>query len=818
MLLAIDVASVLCAAVILLGRTAQAMPIWLVAYLAACLVRANAKTGQYRAEIPALADRLKNSAKALALLATAVALPLYFGRMVTESALGVFGGLTLLHVVSRGVAANAGRTHALLRLLIMIGSVAYLWGPFLGSFRPGSGDAYWYQLMLGDFVAQWRAGAFPAFVGQSDQAFSGTVFPHRFAPLFQHTAGILDLVTGSQLTYSALLSLTLLLAAMGGAWSVHRCMQAILPGQPWTQLALALLFMASPGVLSLAYTGSLYMSVMTLPLIPWIILGIWRASCIREPLPILSIAAPLAAAWFGHPPIAFWLSLLLAGALLTRWILLRREPRQAALEAAKLLLVFVPLAAFVFISVLSLETGEKLASVRAITRSIDGSFPGTLLPISPLAALDSDYQVGLSVLVFGVIAVVAWYRQPDPTGTFLVGGMLGLLVLLFPVPGVTTWIWNQLPQLVLEATYNWPMQRLTVIALALSVTAIAWALARWSSQRPLPVAVIIALWIGVAWSHWEARRFVGRATTNMVPATRADSKLDPHNATITRYSFFQLTNAPHYFSHGYVDPALTPRLLSADGKNVVESNRAAVERRAPVTSTPLSGTLDIAGAVSLRPLLSLSPGVRHYLSVEWQGPTAEIKGTLSTYAQTIDRVYWLPDSAFGSVFTTTNESFGIGKQHAAGFSMWTTNPEPEQVEIRFTYLPKPTTPPPTHFLTLHDRTYTAEDLPIKLHSLVPLRVSAVSPEGGSLLETPRMFVDGYAAKVNGRQVDVVITRDRLVGVPLPAGPVEVELTYEGTALLRGSYAVALLGWILVLAIPAIVWVRRRRSAPTATPA
>lgn len=811
-LIAIDLAAVLCVAVIASSRIGQIVPHWVLGWVVASVLLANAKSGQY-GEIPGTrAKRFERSAKALALLAAAFA-PLHFwGDIPVKPLLLGYAGLATLHLASRVVAARPTQTEALLRLLILTASFAYLWSPFLGGGRPGSGDAYWYQLMLADFVAQWRAGAFPAFIGQSEYAFSGTVFPHRFAPLFQHTAGILDLVTGNHLTYSTLLCVTLLLAAAGGVWSMHRCMRIVLPGQPWVHLALVLLFMASPGVLSVAYTGSLYMSVMTLPFIPWVILGMWRASRIQDPLPTVSLAAPLAAAWFGHPPIAFWLSLLLAGALLTRWILLRREPRQAVLEAAKLLLVFAPLGAFVFVSVLTLESGEKLASVRAIIRSINGSFPGTLLPVSPQAASASDYQIGLAVLVFAVVTVVAWYRKPDLTGTFLVAGTLGLLVLLFPVPGVTNWIWNQLPQLVLEATYNWPMQRLTVIALALAVTAIAWALARVSRQSPLPVAVITALWVGVAWSHWEARRFVGRANTNLIPAARADSKLALHNANITRYSFFQHASAPHFFSHGYVDPVLTLRLRTLDGSRVLESNRAAVERRTPVKSTPLSGRLDEAGAVSLRPFLTLSPGIRHYLSIEWQGSTEEIKGTLSTYAKTMDRVYWLPDSAFGSSFATTNESFGIGNLHANGFSMWTNDPEPEQVEIRFTYLPKPTTPPPPHFLTVHDRVYTPEDLPIRVHSLVPLRVSALSPEGGSLLGTPRMFVEGYEARVNNQPVDIVITPDRLVGIPLPSGPTEVELVFKGTALLRGSYWVAWLAWITVIASALVTGFKHGRSA------
>ena len=760
---------------------------------------ANVTAGQYWEWTMSVRARIISSAAALlTILGLLLGLP-QFSAIPTGTILWLFAVLGTLHLATRIVGVDGVSRARVLRTTIVVTSLTFLFSPLIGGHGAGAGDGYWYRLMLADFVAQWRAGLFPAFVGQSESAFSGTVFPHRFAPLLLHLAGGLDILFFHRLTIPQLLNLSLLIAAAGAAWSMQRCLRYVLPNSPWMRVALTLLFTASPAVLAITHTGGLYMSMMTLPFIPWVSLAVWRAARTAEPLPLFPTAVPLAGAWLGHAPIAFWLTLILAVALSARWISLAKHRAQVAGEAGKLLLIFAPLTAFVFISSLSIESDRGITTVLTVMRSIEDSYPGILLPVSPSAALDSDYQLGLAVLVLLVVTFFCWIRKPDRSSAYLYAAMTILLVLVMPVPVLTRWLWSHVPQLVLDATYNWPMQRLPVIALALGVLAIASALHRVGPRSLMRWLLVPAIWIGVLWSHREATHFVKRGHTISVPPATAETRVSPNNAVITRYSFFQLSTAPYYFSHGYVDPFLTLRLLSPDGSAVLDSNLAAVERLVPDSSHGLVGDLDVSNSVPLSPRLNLQPGARHYLAVEWPEGSDELRGTLSIRTMSIFRTYWLPDSGFGSTYTSHNGSFGIGGRHASGISVWTEGPQSESIELKFTYESPPAVRPPTNFMTVHRRTYTHASLPIKIDSLLPLRASTLSPAGGSILETPRMYIDGYAARVNGKAVDVLKTAEKLVGIPLPEGPASVELVYSGPLAVRVSYWIGVASWsVLVL--------------------
>jgi hypothetical protein len=100
------------------------------------------------------------------------------------------------------------------RLLLVAGGGVALMSAFLTPALVGSGDATWYSLMASDFMAQWRAGIFPVFVGQTEFAFNGSVNPLRFAPYFQHFTGVLDLLTGHSLKFVALQNLALVLSVV----------------------------------------------------------------------------------------------------------------------------------------------------------------------------------------------------------------------------------------------------------------------------------------------------------------------------------------------------------------------------------------------------------------------------------------------------------------------------------------------------------------------------------------------------------------------------------------------------------------------------
>src|SRR5277367_1156345 len=81
------------------------------------------------------------------------------------------------------------------RLVVLGLTAAWLLHPFATAKMYGTGDAVWYTHMLADYVTQLRAGIFPIYAGQTEYAFNGAVYPLRVAPIYQHLAGLLDILT-----------------------------------------------------------------------------------------------------------------------------------------------------------------------------------------------------------------------------------------------------------------------------------------------------------------------------------------------------------------------------------------------------------------------------------------------------------------------------------------------------------------------------------------------------------------------------------------------------------------------------------------------
>ncbi len=812
-LVALDIIGLAGIQVIFGFGTGQALPWSTAAKIFGVSLAASWLMGAYRANIQTTVHRSLSFVAALGLVSAMLAFfPARLG--VTDGMIPwVVGPLALVQGLNRWFGSNIERRHDLLQTWLPVASFAYLFSGFVGGSSVGAGDGYWYSLMVADFVQQWRLGVFPAFLGQTEFAFNGAVFPHRFGPLLQHTAALLDLMTFRSLDYLQLQNLGLLLAGAGGAFSMNRCLRVILPNRTWTRTALSMLYLASPGVLALAYTGGLYMSVMTLPFIPWIALAVWRSFRVMEPLPILQTSAPLAAAWFGHPPIALWSHAVLALALAIRWTRLVRTPGRFLREASLIALTFTLLGSFVFVSALTLDNEGAGATVESVMNSVKASFPGLLLPVSKGAVMVSDYKLGMGTWLVFLATFTAWIKRPAAGTGYLLAMTLVLQCFLFPIPGLTERLWHALPQIMVDATYLWPMQRLTVIALAMILMATAAILAGCIQTKATSRWIATAAWVAVGWSHFEAVRFLNRGNATAVPPATAVTAMAEHNAMLTRYAFFRFNTVPHYYSHGYVDPLLAHRLLTLDGTSVVDSNLAAVERSVPVRSTTLTGKFDGSQSVQLSPKVTLSGGQRHYLSFEWHSTTPALNGVVTSYSPTIKRDYWVPDSGFGSIYAAANHSFGIGNGHAVGFSAWSSAAAGETMELRFIYQTPPSTPPAARFLTVHDHAYTADTLPIRIRSLAPLVASVDVPAGGALLETTRMFVAGYRARVNGTEVEALRTPDHLLAIPLPAGVNEVELRFEGTTSVRAAYWISLISWLGLLGSGAAPALRgRQRTA------
>lgn len=684
--------------------------------------------------------------------------------------------------------------------------------PFLTNSSVGSGDAFWYANMTADFATQWRAGVFPVFAGQSEFAFNGAISPLRLAPYLQHAAGVLDVLTRNTLTFFGLLNLTLVCSLIGGACSAYASLVAIDRGPRWLALLLALLFISSPGVLALAYTGDLFMSVCALPYLPLVLLGLHRTFRDGDTASVCLLATALAAVWLCHPPIAFWLTLVVALGQLIRLGRAARNPKAWRGWLAGVG-VFAALTAFQFTSVATLHAPaaivERSLSVDLLTKA----FPAIFQPVSETASELSDYQLGWSLWVVLLAGGVGAIIQRGGWGLTLLLGACYFLLLLLPIPGVLRAMWYALPQAVCNLTNAWPMQRLYVL-LAIMAIFLGYAVCANLAARRWQFHLLLAgaLAGGLCWSGSEAFFFLQRGLKGTAPAATARVSQLPQNLILTRYAYNPFASIPPYYSHGYIDPAWENRLLEPDSFREIASNYRALSGAA--------STVSAEGAVTARhyapqstfyelfAALPVEPG-RHY-ALELTLSHPELSGSLLVAGSTVVREYYLPHSGVGVTSGRPPTSFGALPTSKRSFPLLSSAPQTEKLLVQFvssTLIERDV----SDFGRYALREYDPARLPIVIESWVPYRAKVTSP-ARAWLETPRIFTEGYRATVNGQPVPVKSSPDGLVMLPVEAGESRVKLTYPGTLSLRLGYFLSLAAWLGVFAAAVLHAFRARRPA------
>jgi hypothetical protein len=688
------------------------------------------------------------------------------------------------------------------RLLIATTAGVVLASVFVTDGWVGIGDAYWYDNVLADFVSQWRAGIFPAFVGQSEFAFNGAVSPVRFAPYFQHFAGVLDLVTCHALGFYALQNLTLVLATVGGGLSAYLCGAAILPERRWTASGLALLYIGSPGAMAMLYTGNLFMSVMTLPYLPLAVYGLWRwwgRSENPEGGNILTEAAwlalPLAATWWCHPPIALWLTALVAPVVGLRLACHWRD-RRLWLTAATAAGLFALAAGYVFVSVAVLATPPTPAIDRtAIIGSIEAALPGSFLPVSSSVIKISDYQLGWSLWLVILFAALVCALRPRRRLGVMLGAIALLLLFLLPVPGVNRWLWlRALPQVVCDITFSWAAQRFYAILAAFAMIAGAAAVAAKTPRSIWTrVALAVGLSAGLAWTGREAVKFVQHGATAVETDAVAGLTHGRGNLFLTRYSFNIFLPVPAYFSHGYIDPYLENRILGADGRTVLASNLASARPPDSWPSIPLTADYSTTYHYApLAPAITLAPGVRYAARIKFRFPVQP--GALVAQGARTLRQYAMPDSGYGMIRNVPTHAYGALPTSSDFFPLWNEGPLRDASGLAYAYNDPAPAEVAKDFGRLYLKPYAVEDLPIKITAWLPYQATTRVSAEGAWLETPRMYFPGYAARVNGQPAALLRSPDGLVAVALVAGENEVRLSYPGPWTLQAAYWIALLTW------------------------
>ncbi|HZZ18551.1 MAG TPA: hypothetical protein VFE25_04240, partial [Opitutaceae bacterium] len=427
----------------------------------------------------------------------------------------------------------------------------------------------WYTHMLADYVTQLRSGHFPVYAGTTAYAFNGAVYPLRVAPLYQHVAGVIDLLTGRTLGFVMLQHLVVVACGVAGIFLSYLTLCRTTPQRRWSAAALSILYLSCPGVLGTIYTQDLYMTWMTVPLAPLVAYGISRTFRCDDLRSQVWLAAPLAGLWWAHAPIAVWFTAIAAFSQGVRLLLSTRSPgtiRKAAFGVG----LFAILAQYPFVSVSEIatpNTGQSvvgpLAHPEKLMEFVTTVFPGALKPISAHAQLLSDLQLGYAYFaVLGMLLILTLVFQRADCSVLLASSCI-LLVLVIPVPWFTATLWRLVPASVVRITYYWPMQRFYIIIAASLGTAaqLRFGLGTPTSKGAKKLFAAL-LSLGCAWSLWESRQFIGAAHDRISSqdATLSASRLE--NAPLMDHSYGLFQGLPSYFSNGVMDPSAEIRVFS----------------------------------------------------------------------------------------------------------------------------------------------------------------------------------------------------------------------------------------------------------------
>ncbi|HVT73225.1 MAG TPA: hypothetical protein VHD61_08820 [Lacunisphaera sp.] len=697
---------------------------------------------------------------------------LFLGACGAILALGL---VRLLRPVFAG--ERRGRLADLLALVLLIPVALGAVAPYLGASLVGAGDSRFYALQVADFVTQARQGVAPVFVGQSGYGFNGNINSVRTAPYLTHLAGLLDLGTGRRLPFVALLNLTVVASAVLAAWFAYGVACAASGGRRLAAWLLAVVYVTSAACLSPLLGSDMFATFMTAP---WLVVGwhglarLLQGTEDRAPQVLTAIAAAMLA--YAHAPIAGWFCLAWGLAQAWRVCANGATPAQWRHQAAAGL-IFAALAAYLLVSVSALGTrslGEpdlsaftfrySLASLRDALR---GEFQPYLLHPD-----EAGIQLGATLWVLFLAVAFVTLRRRRPGALLLLGLITLLLAYLIPLPPLAGPLWRLLPDRLLAMT-PWPAQRLCPVIGAGILVAAAGMLREMSPAAGRGICGLLIA--GLAYNAAELHALQHRAGLARLAPAAAGASLLPDNAELTRYAYALFDEPPDYFTNGWADPEFETRVLGPD-REIAQDNAGAVR-----AGTPAVPPVTIAGAAGLD-----LAGAGEYL-LDFEFTDHDSAGELTLQAGAIVRRYALPRS---------------GGPLAFGSAPGCARAIPLRVPAGGIHLTVASTVPG---VSLRARPVDRSTLPVRLEGLMPF-TAAVRAAAGGYLETPRVFIAGYQATVNGARAEVRSSPNGLVMVPIPAGESRVVVSYPGPVALR-------LAWLLSLgALAACPWLLARTGA------
>jgi hypothetical protein len=689
--------------------------------------------------------------------------------------------------------------------LLAVGLLAA--SPFACDRLVGTGEAYNYSLSVADAVVQMRHGVLPPLAGQTQYAFNGRIHPLRNAPYLYYLAAAIDAATLHHLEFWEIQNASLVLSFIAATFACYAGLRWATDCPRVLALFLASTYVLSPALLCAAHSLNLLMTVHAAVFVPIAIAACVRGCRVPSFSTDASMAAALALAWLAHPPVAVWLTW---GVMLVRLVTFAGRPGwrpvvSAAIAAAMGLL----LCAFGFASVATLNGDVHFFAqdvtgwhnfVGEIMSNLRSGFPGCLLPVSRTGNGFTDLQFGYVAWGLLGLTLAATFGRfgrdrslplaPRLAAVGIVATAVLLLLLVLPIPGVTRWLWFQVPVPVLEMTFIWPMQRLYLVAVGFTVFGAGLALPGWwgaAITRRWIAAVLIAA--GGAWMLYEAAPFLAIGFVNRRTAEESAASFRPSNLNLTQTSYAYVGLPPSWVN-GVIDPSIEYRLLRG-GEDELTSNYAA----ALATSEVVASGSFVVKATAHAPTLSaqsvsLVPGHRYLIVFDFKARPFD--GWIDMVGPTTWRSYTLPSAG-------VSKGFGMLDGQRRALSLWTDSKETERVNI--TLHVADGTPFVGSAFDVADftlRDVDAEKLPIRLQGYLPLKMEVDAPEMGCTVETPQRFLAGYEAWVNGTKVPVHMSPWRNVMVGVPQGRSVVEIRYTGPALANEAFWISAASWAAFL--------------------
>jgi hypothetical protein len=380
-----------------------------------------------------------------------------------------------------------------------------------------------------------------------------------------------------------------------------------------------------------------------------------------------------------------------------------------------------------------------------------------------------------------------------------------------PVPWLTNAIWTHMPGWFVTIENIWPMQRLFLVWSSLILFTAAIAL---GAPGPVPDvgvrrAILRLLLCGLAWSGYEAYEMAKGTFVHRQSPAETRLRESPDNLELSRYAYSSFSYCPSYFSHAFMDPWFENRLLDVHSLEPIITNAdaAAPSPTSPEAEGP-SPRLEQAGVWTgdsvtssnyylLEPRLSFEPGKHYALRLEFTTPG--ISGTLQLRSRNLFREYMLPDSGSGMPRAGSSHAFGSDDTscHVMPISISGADDAPPS----FLFIANKRIGDKITFARYWLYSYDRDRLPVSVESWIPYTARVDTPRP-AFLETPRMYLRGWRARVNGHWATPLQSPDNLVMIPLNAGTSRVILEYFAPLPLTLAFWACALGWTALAAVAA----------------